>query len=186
MDWSGEQNAQNWLMRDLGFSAMEASHMYDLMRYYYGSGYDDYTSTNQFSEKTELSEVLKRLPYYNGDKLYRGMLMSDQEADRYFVNQWSPGSTQNLGGRIQSFSDTRSVSESFASWEYVGSGRTSVMLVLEGNRTIPGVAHLSFQRGEREALAPLDFEFEVVRSETTYSSYGGRQITYYIKDKKKR
>ena len=124
-------------------------------------------------------------PYYNGGTLYRGMVMDDREADRLYINRWSPGSTQNLGGRIQSFSDKRSVSESFGNWDYVGRGNTSVMLVLEGNKTIPGVAHLSFQRGEREALAPLSLEFEVVRSEITYSSNGGRRIVYYLKDKKK-
>ena len=186
MDWSGEQNAKNWLMRDLGYSAAEADHMYDLMQYYYDSGYHDYTGTNQFPEKSELNEVLKRLPYFNGDKLYRGMVMDNQDADRFFVNQWTVGSTQNLDGRIQSFSDSRSVSEYFADWQHVGSRQTSIMLVLEGNKTIPGVAHLSFQNGEREALAPLDFQFEIVRSEVSYSDNGGRQVTYYIKDKKKR
>lgn len=185
MDWSGEQNAKNWLMRDLGYSVAQANRMYDLMRDYYGSGYDAYTGTNQFAEKTELSNVLNLLPYYNGSTLYRGMVMDDREADRLYVNRWSPGSTQNLGGRIQSFSDKRSVSESFGNWSYVGRGNTSVMLILEGNKTIPGVAHLSFQRGEREALAPLNLEFEVVRSEVTYSSNGGRRIVYYLKDKKK-
>lgn len=185
MDWSGEQNAINWLMRDLGFSIAQARQMYNLMRNYYGSGYGAYTGVSQFFEKTELSNVLSRLPYFNGGRLYRGMEMSDSEADRLYVNRWTTGSAQNLGGRIQSFSDTRSVSESFANWRYVGRGYTSVMLILDGNKTVPGVAHLSFQRGEREALAPLNLEFEVVRSEITYSSNGGRQIVYYLKDKKK-
>lgn len=186
MDWSGEQNAKQWLMRDLGFSVAQAERMYNLMRNYYGSGYDNYTSTSQFAEKTELSDVLKRLPYFNGGTLYRGMHMDDSDADRYFVNRWATGSTQDLGGRIQSFSDKKSVSEGFGQWQSVRRGDTSIMLVLEGNRTVPGVAHLSFQRGEREALAPKDLEFEVINSVTTYSNYGGRQITYYIKDKKRR
>jgi hypothetical protein len=172
-------------MRDLGFSAAQANRMYNLMRHYYGSGYDTYTGVNQFFEKTELSNVLNRLPYYNGGRLYRGMELHDNDADQLYVNRWIAGSTQNLGGRIQSFSDTQSVSESFGNWQSVRRGKTSIMLVLEGNKTIPGVAHLSFQRGEREALAPLNLEFEVVRSEITYSSNGGRRIVYYLKDKKK-
>lgn len=185
MDWSGEQNAINWLVRDLGFSAAQASQMYNLMRGYYGSGYDAYTGVNQFLEKTELSNVLNKLPYFNGGRLYRGMELRDNDADLLYLNRWTAGSIQNLGGRIQSFSDTRSVSEAFGNWRSVGRGKTSIMLVLEGNKTIPAVAHLSFQRGEREALAPLNLKFEVVRSEVSYSSNGGRRIVYYLKDKKK-
>ena len=186
MDWQGEENAKQWLMRDLGISQAEANRLYQLMRHYYGSGYQDYTDTREFPEKTELSEALKKLPFFSGRKLYRGMVLPDDVATSEFLKKWTAGSIQSLGKRIQSFSDDRSVSESFANWDMVMPGRTSVLLVLEGNRTIPGVAHLSFQKGEREALAPLDFEFVVVRQKVTYSIFGGRQIIYYIRDNKKK
>lgn len=186
MDWQGEDNAKQWLMRDLGISRTEAERLYQLMSYYYGSGYADFTDTSQFADKTELSEALKKLPFFSGRKLYRGMVVPDDQATNEFLKKWKLGSIQSLGHRIQSFSDDRSVSESFANWDMVRPGRTSIMLVLEGNKTIPGVAHLSFQQGEREALAPLDFEFVVVRQEVSYSLFGGRQIIYYIRDKKKK
>lgn len=85
---------------------------------------------------------------------------------------------------VQSFTSREAVAEAFGRWDWVSSGETSIKFIMEGNKTAPGVQHISkFGTREAEVLLPSyqnDYVDRIVQ--VSDSSSGGRRFEIYLKD----
>lgn len=190
--WRDNATALQQIMRDTGYTMAEAQRAQDTQIRYYGADYDSFTEGRLPHETEVISEALMRMPYYNGGAIYRGIRLSDADADRFFLNTWTPGTTHiftdklgNGNAVVASFSSREAVAESFGSWRFVSRGSTSIKFIIDDNKTAPGVQHISkFGTGEAEVLTPSYqrlYVESVVRVSDSMS--GGRRYEIHLKDK---
>ncbi len=190
--WRDNQTALQQIMRDTGYSLAQATRAQDVQICYYGADYDAFTEGRLPQETEIISEALMRMPYYNGGRIWRGVRLSDDAADRVFLDQWKPGTIQYFTDKlghgsavVQSFSSDESVSEAFGHWDWVSDGETSIKFILEGNKTAPGVQHISkFGTREAEVLLPSYqnvYVTNVIR--VSDSPDGGRRYEIYLEDR---
>ena len=190
--WRDNATALQQIMRDTGYTMDEARRAQETQIRYYGADYDSFTEGSLPAETEMISEALMRMPYYNGGTIYRGIRMSDAEADKIFLDTWKPGTVQHFTdkmgkgrGVLQSFSSREQVAENFGSWDYVSRGSTSIKFIVDDNKTAPGVQHISkFGIQEAEVLSPSYQQFyvdQVIQIKDSY--YGGRRYEIHLKDK---
>ena len=190
--WQDNATALQQILRDTGYTLAEAQQAQAAQIRYYGDDFDAFTEGQLPLETEIISEALMRMPYYNAGPIYRGLSLSDAEAQRIFLDKWIPGSTQiftdKLGNGtavVQSFSSRESVAESFGSWDYVGPGMTSIKFIMDDNKTAPGVQHISkFGEHEAEVLLPSYQNVYVDRVvQVSDSIRGGRRFEIHLKDR---
>lgn len=188
--WRDNNTALQQIMRDTGYNQADAFAAQMTQIRYYGADYDSFTEGNLPNETEVISEALMRMPYYNG-RIWRGISVPDAVADSTFLNKWIPGSTQYFTDKVgkgravvQSFSSDENVAESFGNWNWVGTGETSIKFIMDGNKTAPGVQHISkFGTGEAEVLLPSYQNVRVERViDVGFSRNGGRRIEIYLTD----
>lgn len=180
------------LQRDTGYDEAKARDALHAMTEFYGGDYQKYTAGLLPDATRTATEAALRMPYYDGE-VYRGVFFNDRETDlaQTFLSKWKPGSeqmftdTQGTGkGVLQSFSSDRSSAEQFSNWGDAYTGETSIMFVMHGNRTAPGVQHLS-KHGSKEAevLSPAGQRFKVLSVTMSETSEGGRNYEIHLQDK---
>ena len=82
---------------------------------------------------------------------------------------------------------TRAVAESFGSWNWTGSGMTSIKFIMDDNKTAPGVQHISkFGTREAEVLLPSYQAVYVDKVVQVPTSGGGRRFEIHLKDRGRR
>lgn len=190
--WRDNATALQQIMRDTGYTLAEAQLARDTQIRYYGADYDSFTEGALPRETEIISEALMRMPYYNGGPIYRGINLPDADAQRVFLDTWKPGTVQmftdklgNGNAVVQSFSSRERVADSFGNWDYVGRGQTSIKFIMDGNKTAPGVQHISkFGAQEAEVLLPSFQQVYVDRVvQVSDSRYGGRRFEIHLKDR---
>lgn len=190
--WRDNATALQQIMRDTGYTLAEAQLAQDTQIRYYGADYDSFTEGTLPRETEIISEALMRMPYYNGGSIYRGISLSDSEAQRIFLDTWTPGTVQmftdklgNGNAVVQSFSSRERVADNFGNWDYVGRGQTSIKFIMDDNKTAPGVQHISkFGTQEAEVLLPSFQQVYVDRVvQVSDSRYGGRRYEIHLKDR---
>ena len=190
--WRDNQTALQQIMRDTGMTLAEAQLAQATQIRYYGADYDSFTEGALPRETEIISEALMRIPYYNGGLIYRGINLPDSVANATFLDTWKPGTTQIFTDKlgkgnavVQSFSSREQVAENFGAWDYVGRGQTSIKFIMEGNKTAPGVQHISkFGTREAEVLLPSYQNVYVDRVVQVSDSHGGgRRFEIYLKDR---
>ena len=190
--WRDNATALQQILRDTGYTLAEAQLAQDTQIRYYGADYGNFTEGRLPAETEIISEALMRMPYYNGGNIYRGISLPNAEAQRVFLDTWLPGTTQmftdklgNGNAVVQSFSSDERVANSFGSWDYVGSGMTSIKFIMDDNRTAPGVQHISkFGTREAEVLLPSYQQVYVDRVvQVTDTRSGGHRYEIHLKDR---
>lgn len=190
--WRDNATALQQIMRDTGYTLSEAQLAQATQIRYYGADYSSFTVGDLPNETEIISQALMRMPYYNGGRIWRGIQLEDHVADSSFLNTWKPGTTQYFTDKagkgravVQSFSSSEDVAENFGSWDYVSSGYTSIKFIMDGNKTAPGVQHISkFGTGEAEVLLPSYQNVYVDRVVQVSDSHaGGRRYEIYLKDR---
>ena len=190
--WRDNATALQQILRDTGYTLAEAQLAQATQIRYYGADYDSFTEGALPHETEIISEALMRMPYYNAGSIYRGIQLSDAEAQKIFLDTWKPGTVQmftdKLGNGkavVQSFSSREQVAENFGSWNYVGRGHTSIKFIMDDNKTAPGVQHISkFGYQEAEVLLPSFQQVYVDRVvRVSDSRYGGTRYEIYLKDR---
>ena len=179
-------------MRDTGYSLAEATLAQDTQIRYYGADFDSFTEGYLPQETEIISQALMRMPYYNAGPIYRGITLRDSDADEVFLKKWKPGTkqifTDKLGNNqpvVQSFTSRESVAEGFGGWDWVGQGQTSIKFIMTGNKTAPGVQHVSkFGTSEAEVLLP---SWQTVRVDKVVqvadTRNGERRFEIYLTDR---
>lgn len=190
--WRDNQTALQQIMRDTGMTLAEAQLAQATQIRYYGDDYESFTEGALPRETEIISQALMKMPYYNGGAIWRGAHFSDSVADSAFLNKWKPGTVQHFTDKlgrgsavVQSFSSQESVAERFGRWNWAQCGETSIKFILEGNRTAPGVQHISkFGIDEAEVLLPAGQNVYVSRVvQVADSPGGGRRFEIYLKDR---
>ncbi len=192
--WRDNATALQQIMRDTGMNLAEAQLAQNTQIRYYGADYDAFTEGALPRETEIISEALMRMPYYNGGTIYRGISLPNSVADRVFLDTWKPGTTQiftdklgNGNAVVQSFSSRESVAESFGSWNWTGSGMTSIKFIMDDNKTAPGVQHISkFGTREAEVLLPSYQAVYVDKVVQVPTGGGGRRYEIHLKDRGRR
>ncbi len=192
--WRDNATALQQIMRDTGMTLAEAQLAQQTQIRYYGADYDAFTEGTLARETEIISDALMRMPYYNAGPIYRGISLPDSVADNVFLNTWRPGTTQiftdklgNGNAVVQSFSSSESVAERFGSWNWSGRGMTSIKFIMTGNKTAPGVQHISkFGSQEAEVLLPSYQNVFVERVVQVPTSGGGRRYEIYLTDRGRR
>lgn len=191
-EWRDNQTALQQILRDTGYTLAEAQLAQATQIRYYGADYDAFTEGHLPRETEIISEALMKMPYYNGGRIWRGIALSNREADDVFLKQWKPGTTHYFTDKlgrgtavVQSFTSREDVAEAFGRWDWVSSGETSIKFIMEGNKTAPGVQHISkFGTREAEVLLPSYQNVYVDRIvQISNSSGGGRRFEIYLKDR---
>lgn len=189
---TNDQDAFRQMVADTGYTDAEARIAWNAQMSYYGNDYPEFTAGYKPAETQIITDALLRMPYYNGGTIYRGISLSDDVAQRVFLDPWKPGTvqsftdTQGNGNYIlQSFSSERSASDDFSGWNYVDRGQTAICFICDGNRTAPGVQHISYYgESEAEVLSPAGQRFyvtQVVRAAD--SSNGGKRYEIHLTDR---
>lgn len=190
------------IMVDTGMSETKAKELQAILIRYYGSDFGTFTEGMLPKETDIASAGLLKMPYYNGGKIYRGMDVKDDVADSY-LKEWTvgkvvgftpfqSGSNKHVGRweegmvgdfTLTSWSSQENVAKGFASWGTYGSGETSIVFALSGNKTVPGTQHISsFGYREAETLAPGGHIFRIDKVTVSYNSRGGRHILFEVTD----
>ena len=190
--WRDNSTALQQILRDTGYTLAEAQLAQATQIRYYGDDYENFTEGALPHETEIISEALMRMPYYNGGSIYRGISLPSAEAQRIFLDTWLPGTTQmftdklgNGNAVVQSFSSDERVANSFGSWDYVGSGMTSIKFIMDDNKTAPGVQHISkFGTREAEVLLPSYHQVYVDRVvQVADTRSGGKRYEIHLKDR---
>lgn len=190
--WRDNATALQQIMRDTGYTLAQAQLAQATQIRYYGDDYDSFTEGALPRETEIISEALMRMPYYNGGSIYRGISLPNADAQRIFLDTWKPGTTQmftdklgNGNAVVQSFSSDERVADSFGSWDWVGSGMTSIKFIMDDNKTAPGVQHISkFGTREAEVLLPSYQQVYVDRVvQVTDTRSGGHRYEIHLKDR---
>ncbi len=191
-EWTDNQTALQQILRDTGYTLAEAQQAQDYQIRYYGDDYDRFTEGRLPHETEVISQALMRMPYYNGGTIWRGVNFPDDVAQKAFLDTWKPGTTHyftdklgNGNAVVQSFSSDENVAEGFGHWYYASSGTTSIKFIMKGNKTAPGVQHISkFGSSEAEVLLPSYQQVLVEKVvQVSDAAYGGRRFEIYLKDK---
>ncbi len=190
--WTNNQTALQQILRDTGYTLAQAQLAQDTQIRYYGADYDAFTEGWLPNETEIISEALMRMPYYNGGTIWRGASFPDDVAKSAFLDTWRPGTTQiftdklgNGNAVVQSFSSDENVAETFGHWDWVGTGETSIKFIMTGNKTAPGVQHISkFGTSEAEVLLPSYQNVYVQKVvQVSDTRHGGKRYEIYLKDK---
>lgn len=190
--YTNHQRALMQIIADTGMSMADAQIAHSAQISYYGSNYDAFTEGRLPDETEIISQALMKMPYYNGGLIYRGARFPNDVADKVFLDTWKAGTTQHFTDKlgngnavVQSFSSSEDVAENFGSWDYVGSGYTSIKFIMQGNKTAPGVQHIStFGETEAEVLLPSWQNVHVDRVvQVADGDFGGRRFEIYLTDK---
>ena len=179
------ERAIQQIMLDTGYSREKAEAAFDATFDYfctdtslYTQGADGYGLKQ--NETRIISDMLIRMPPYNGGDVYRGIeldglttdsLLRDVDVGATFgfaafdpdfpgdfgiwesakvVNGINLPAADRDMGVLASFSTDRLVAEDYGGWGTTSSGKDSVLFVLRNNHTAPGVSHLSPQ-GEMDS-----------------------------------
>lgn len=161
--YSDNEERAQFLQEALGLSEDEAYEMAVAFEDFTGGDYSDIryamyhnnTNSDFYAEGQRLEEYISKSPkYYNKGEIYRGIKLTDAEAEN-LVNTLSNGGVIDMRG-ISSWSSNLSTAKNFAANP---TGSSIVFRLPNGTKAGASIRHVSEYFGENEVLVSMKTQY---------------------------